>query len=538
MYRGAQAYYSTWQFVGNKWKPQPLEFGANFPLAQGLTPWTGNCCWSQGGPDTDKNNFCDNKSKGELFSTPVWRFLNFRRTDQFRFAYSFEETGTGYLNQSLFEARVVGDLDCDGLAATFVVKGQFGVGFGNKYVKPNAYFQPFSKLAIPLEVEYIPEAPGEASSIISSTWPDETPDTWLASSVYAILLEDTYVGQYKEAFQNLLGMDAGARKYYSTPKVAAQAPVCQVAAQDQGLVGAWSDHIPAYMPLMQGLTPVQGTCCSGSGPDNDGDDLCDPDPDVWSTKAWTAIQFALFGSHRFVYDFHEYNLDGNSFEYRASASQDPSCFGNRDRIVLLGEVNGSGDCGVVRRPVLEFLPLGWSPGEAAVGVRVEKGDHWYSFLLEGEGAPGFLESTESYETSHWEAFYYLDAISAAIDEHWQSHCSLPPYPTVTPNAKDCCKPAVDTDNNDTCDANPEAWNQEFWSGIDFSIGVEHHYRFAVEGKTLSPTQTLLTIKALGNPMLCGEGDCIAFHRLGVADATAGQCQIEWFSGVNVGIWLP
>ncbi len=89
-----------------------------------------------------------------------------------------------------------------------------------------------------------------------------------------------------EAIDQLDKVYKGAAVYYSTPKI-----------DNLGV------KVDCQFPANQGVTPIQGTCCSGAGPDTDNDDRCDADPTVWSTPVWSALSFQINDQHYFVYDF-------------------------------------------------------------------------------------------------------------------------------------------------------------------------------------------------------------------------------------------
>ncbi len=536
LYRGAQSYYGTWFYDEGKWKPQPLQLGTHAPLVAGLTPEEGTCCWSLGGPDLNKDDFCDNaEGVGLDFYGWNWRFIDFRPIEPHRFVYSFSETGDGSPKQTLFEARVIADLDCDGKSGTFVVKGQFGKDLVAGYEAATWPWKYQSNLGLPKNVQYFSED-GEQSFAISSTWPVGSPTLKQLSQAYAILTQDSYLGRFKEALGNMLRIDVGAKVYYNSPKAMSGAPTCQIEAEDQPLLDTWGTHLPTYYPLMQSLTPVDGPCCPGSGYDDDGDGLCDPDANIWMDPSWVALQFSIYGPHEFVYNFKELKDDGGPSGYKVQAYRSVGCAGYTEALNMLGELESQGACEVVRNPVFEYSPYQSGLGKRSVGIRIDPGDSWYMSLIDVLGAEGYPVAPQPYEANHLEAFYYLSDMQDAISSYWESNCDLPALPDKTPNAWDCCAASVDADEDGYCDANPDAWSHEFWTGIGFQIGKKHRYRFEFESNEMNPNHTLLTIKAHGNGPKCGGGDGLSFHLYGVASSIAGQCTVAWFKGYNPGIW--
>jgi hypothetical protein len=113
-----------------------------------------------------------------------------------------------------------------------------------------------------------------------------------------------------EAIDNLDKIYKGASIYYSTPHVLAT-----------------GQKVPCQFPSNQGVTPVEGTCCSTGGlggPDNDQDDRCDSNAAVWDENTWSALTFQMTDQHYFVYAF---DAEGTLKEanFRATANADFDC---------------------------------------------------------------------------------------------------------------------------------------------------------------------------------------------------------------------
>jgi hypothetical protein len=533
LYRGAQGYYGTWFFEGDKWYPQPVTYGIHLPLVQEITPSEGSCCWHQGGPDKDGDNLCDNHAEDGIFMTPVWRFLDFDKVGPHRFSYEFEEVGDGTPGETMFEARVIGDLDCDGKPGTFVVKGVFGPSAVSEYLPDGWEVNPHNKLALPPLVQFYLEDKGAAVATISSTWPAPT-SPQLLSSVFMIGVEDTYVVRMREAFVSFLRMDAGAQTYFSTPVTAVEAPACRVAVADEEKIETWAEHLWDYYHLHDSLTPVSGNCCLGKGADGDGDNRCDPDPQAWADHTWMALQFDLEGSHEWIYAFLEAAPEGGAIGYRARAYRAIHCDGFfSEQLAMLGEVSTEEDCQAVRNPIFEYMPFSKGfEGEPSLGIRIAEGDQLYALLQDGIHVGGGLGSPLPYEETHAEAFLYSGDIMEAITAYWQSNCSLPPYPGETPAAVNCCDSDVDANQDTYCDANVSAWNHEFWTAIGFKIDGVHRYRFYVSQSAVEGDQLLIKVVALGNWQGCGIGDHASFYFYGVATNDSGSCTMDWFESYN------
>ncbi|MEZ4265243.1 MAG: prepilin-type N-terminal cleavage/methylation domain-containing protein [Myxococcota bacterium] len=115
-----------------------------------------------------------------------------------------------------------------------------------------------------------------------------------------------------EAIDELDKIYKGAALYYSQPYVT--------------LAGV---KLECQFPANQGVTPVEGTCCStggGAGPDANGDDRCDADPDLWSTDVWSGLSFQISDEHYFVYSFDSSGTLGDA-TFTATANGDLDCDG-------------------------------------------------------------------------------------------------------------------------------------------------------------------------------------------------------------------
>jgi prepilin-type N-terminal cleavage/methylation domain-containing protein len=92
-----------------------------------------------------------------------------------------------------------------------------------------------------------------------------------------------------EAIDQLDKIYKGAAVYYASPHVLQN-----------------GQKVPCQFPTNQGVTPVEGTCCSTNGlggPDNNQDDRCDHSPATWDEASWSALSFQINDEHYFVYAF-------------------------------------------------------------------------------------------------------------------------------------------------------------------------------------------------------------------------------------------
>jgi len=112
-----------------------------------------------------------------------------------------------------------------------------------------------------------------------------------------------------EAIDQLDKIYKGAALYYTTPHV--------------NNVGT---KLNCQFPTNQGVTPVEGTCCSTGGlggPDTNNDDRCDSDPALWNTNTWSSLNFQMSDEHYFVYSFDASGtLDNAGFTVSANADLD------------------------------------------------------------------------------------------------------------------------------------------------------------------------------------------------------------------------
>ena len=140
-----------------------------------------------------------------------------------------------------------------------------------------------------------------------------------------------------EAIDQLDKIYKGAAVYYTTPRVEA----------------VNHTRVPCQFPATVAITPTEGTCCNTQGgPDADGDDRCDSDPDSWTDLSWNALLFQMQDQHYFVYGFESAG-DLDTATFTASAYADLDCDGTQSTFqrAAFGDPQATlGECSVVGSP--------------------------------------------------------------------------------------------------------------------------------------------------------------------------------------------
>ena len=112
-----------------------------------------------------------------------------------------------------------------------------------------------------------------------------------------------------EAIDEIDKIYKGSSLYYSLPFVT--------------LAGV---KMQCQFPGQQAVTPVEGTCCSSGGlggPDANGDERCDSNPEIWNTPTWSALSFQMSDEHYFTYAYDSSgSLDAALFSITANADLD------------------------------------------------------------------------------------------------------------------------------------------------------------------------------------------------------------------------
>ncbi len=558
IFRGAAAYYAMRDCSGTDktCHVRTPKLGKPIPMVQDLSPAVGTCCAANGGPDKDGDGFCD--PDHERFRSPVWRVLGFRLDGAHRYSYGFAESGSGAYGEEIFSIHAVADLDCDGKAAEWVLRGAFKAD-------PSAAVPDYLVIAEPLEFEYLPED-GDGLRSVPAGWAAERfwedsaweavemeyneesgwEYTWQfsAASAFSPRLEDSLFWTLDEPVRNLARVHDAAVRYYQFPKAEVGAPVCQLG--DAALVEKYAKYLPEYQPLEDGPTPVEQNCCgSAGGKDMEGDNLCDHDPIQWF-GGWSAIGFAILSQQAWWYWLEELaagsipgaGADSFGFKARARSAVD-RCFFNEQEVVLLQTlslVNGKCDVpnsGAGKRvlPDLEFFPF--AEEEGSVVLPASSG--WMNLMVGNavwQGVGGHVEVMPNHDIDVvlYEPMSSLQAMANGISTYWSDHCSLPPLPGWTPAEDDCCNDYQSSELKPACQGGDKSWEHEFWTAIGFRMSFPHRYVYRVETKAMDDGGLFITLEATGHLGCQGGGLGGELRRFGVASTGQDGCAVTWIPG--------
>lgn len=110
-----------------------------------------------------------------------------------------------------------------------------------------------------------------------------------------------------EAIDQIDKIYKGAAVYYTTPHA-----------------NSVGDKLECQFPANQGLTPIAQTCCASGNADNNGDDRCDSDADIWNTDTWASLSFQMSDEHYYLYAFDASGTKADA-GFTASAVGDLDC---------------------------------------------------------------------------------------------------------------------------------------------------------------------------------------------------------------------
>lgn len=357
IYRGASTWYATPHADGDGY-PAPHRF----PSSQGVTPVEGTCCSSNGlgGPDEDGNDQCDHQPN--MWNTPTWANLGFMIGDndcipdctesyQHHYVYAFDSEGTG--GDASFTARARWHTGCYDADCTSTIRVS-SVLADDRAVEPAS------------SVEGTLDAGGVETCVEGCTLaPPETLSYELSLSCG----DDPTVleGTIELTPSQREGFEASADLAEAYPKL--EEPL----ARTQELVEATVAHYQAdapdecQFPKAQGITPVEGTCCSSSGlggPDEDGNDQCDAQPSIWDTETWNALDFVFDTQHRFVYSVQREEGPSGHDQLAVRAQGDLDCDGQQStfrRVVFAPDDGGAESCSASEQPpdYFERIEVEW-----------------------------------------------------------------------------------------------------------------------------------------------------------------------------------
>jgi prepilin-type N-terminal cleavage/methylation domain-containing protein len=124
-----------------------------------------------------------------------------------------------------------------------------------------------------------------------------------------------------EAIDQMDKIYKGSAVYYTTPHI--------------NKAGA---KLPCQFPGNQGVTPIEGTCCSTGGlpgPDANSDDRCDSAPNTWNTDTWSSVNFQITDEHYFVYSYQSSGVLVDA-GFTVTANADLDCDGIQSTFQRMG----------------------------------------------------------------------------------------------------------------------------------------------------------------------------------------------------------
>jgi hypothetical protein len=273
-------------------------------------------------------------------------------------------------------------------------------------------------------------------------------------------------------------------------------------------------HAGCQFPWAQGVTPVEGTCCSTGGlggPDTDQNDRCDSDPHVWSTHTWSNLHLGMPGVHRTLLGFE---ASDEGAQIRAWA--DPNCDAVQHRLTA-DTVPGDG-CGLAPPETLA-LTTGSAPDPLNVTV---------SFTQKLTFT--YVSSITSLHPAADEIDTYLDGLITAAIAYFEEHCAFPPNTPTTPIEGTCCSEnglgGPDTNWNNRCDPDPDAWTWAGWEALGLVPPGEHTMVYSFESYPVGDT---LQLAVTANGDLDCDGVQSTFTRFVFADPST--CAAEPLEGM-------
>lgn len=266
---------------------------------------------------------------------------------------------------------------------------------------------------------------------------------------------------------------------------------------------------------------------SNGGPDNNGDNLCDYNPDIWSEPTSRQLGFGIDTAHKFVYSFTQYEVDEVSFAYRARARADFACQGLFSGIVMSGTVQKTpeGSCQIQRAPIMEYQPM-WGNIYAGIGITIPAFQATPQAQLFGDLCHDELPEDETFEYLFAEQIDHLEWLLQLMSDHWEVHCSFPELPPKTPDKMSCCD-----DGQIICGPDEEGWDHPFWSQIGFAIDLPHQSTYEVTAKPAGDTGTMFFVKSRADTNCYWWSNEI--ERIGIAETPpAGPCSFTIVEGYN------
>lgn len=288
------------------------------------TPVENTCCSAGGlgGPDTNGDNLCDVTGGMNMFcSDSTWTALGFAPDSPHAFTYRFvpwvgggDELPPWFSdsNHRGFDIEAYGDPECDGTPVVYLQTVDMGTDSSVSGVLMDEYF------AVCADTECDWESAVQTWHEECGCARDDEPCAsacaeaagWLPMEPYSCALspsvaDDVWAEGTSEIM--LVGVPSGYDVYAEVETSFAQILSGAIASYESSPQG------DCQFPANQGLTPVEATCCSFGGlggPDTNGNNLCDEDPEMWTwesedyPQSWDEIGFTgPEGEHSGVYGF-------------------------------------------------------------------------------------------------------------------------------------------------------------------------------------------------------------------------------------------
>ncbi len=259
------------------------------------------------------------------------------------------------------------------------------------------------------------------------------------------------------------------------------------------------ESVACAFPANQGVTPIEGTCCSlQGGPDRDADNRCDADPAAWDEPIWSDLGFTLAGAHELVYRFGVDEVPAGRTEpapFVIEAYGDLDCNTLQETFTVVG-ARDPASCRLQHPASIRVsLPVGnHGNGTPAVTVDVALsesqrapflGQAWYAA---GTPAPVGVESVNPhFDEAKLSLQRLAEGLAAAWEKGAPGACGFPAALDVSPIEATCCSAqgGYDVNQNDLCDVEPLAW-EGGWADLGFALTTEHAFVYATG--VVSPTR--------------------------------------------------
>jgi hypothetical protein len=228
--------------------------------------------------------------------------------------------------------------------------------------------------------------------------------------------------------------------------------------------------------------PIEQTCCQSGGmggPDIDGDDRCDVEPDIWSgggsatSTGWSDLAFSIGGETRQMVSV-EPDVNANTVTFRLSSDAD--CDGLTHQVALHAELKEDG-CGFEKPEAFEVI----DEDGASFVVPVADSNIMNPQQLKLSYVPAAITSLNAH-------FDELESQALAMVEEaadsYSKTCSFPANQGVTPIEGTCCSSSglggPDTDGNNQCDVDVGIWKTPTWNELEFVPEEQQPFVFETE----------------------------------------------------------